>query len=315
MAHLIDCFTELRNIICKYGICVESSKLAARLRTEVTHYFAQAQPHVSSSRDRQVARAIVERANSLMIIVIGVDLSTHNGFWLSRLNNLQTDLYNFLRKLKMCGPNDALNFTRWYAINGAGYSKKSHAYRIWARLRDQRNRMLNLQNLMITRHYKKHVNLAAFKGVYITKNSNSENSSMTSSPPPPPPPHCDEDSNQSELQKLNDSGASIKTPRSTNAIINYNITASHLARAILPYDREMGVTPEDWRYAQATFEDPDDIRLLNVTKHQATLQYHKLEILRLYKKYSIVESQRCSLCLQKLRLLCHWLDYSDNYTK
>lgn len=291
MTHLIDLFIELREIIYNYGVCEESSNAASIIQTSVSHYFTTATPHLLPS-DQRVLCDLVERVDHLMTNIIGVDLSTHNGFWISRLNNLQTDLFTFLRKIKMCGRESIMNFGNWHLMYGSAYTKQSQAYQAWVRLKDQRNQRLGLSNLPITRHFKGRMNVSSFKGVYITKTSGSGKSSMKRSFP--------EETLFTPI-KLQKTAASLTTR-------NFNSTASHLACAILPYDCEMGISLDDWRYAQESFNDPDDIRLMNIKKSQAMSQYHKLEIVRLRKKYSIGESRRYDVCLKKLKLLCDWLD-------
>lgn len=351
MAHLIDLFTQLRDIIYNRGICAKSSELASVLQAEVSYYFDTATPHLTL-RDRQIARDIVERVDSLMIIIIGVDLSTHNGFWISRLNNLQTDLFHFLRKVKSCGRENTLNFGNWYSMYGVEYSKKSQAYQTWICLKDQRNHLLNLTNLPITRQFKARVNLAAFKGVYITKKDNSGKSSMTktrenfedttttantaiertyrqfdmvnfsqiklqksdhsSSPSSSQSSSlCDSSPPPTPLSSMSSySASSLETSLTTRPLRPLVSSIWHLAYAILPYNDEIGVPFDDWQYAQATFNDPDDIRLINTKKRDAVSQYHKLETMRLIKKYdsTSVSPRRLAICRNKLELLCDWLD-------
>lgn len=313
MAHLIDLFAELRDIVYNHGICAESSKLALILRTEVSNYFHTSIPYFLDNR--QVACDIVKRVDRLMINIIGVDLSTHEGFWISQLNNLQTDLFNFLRKIKICGRETNMDFGSWYSIYGNDYLKKSHAYQVWTRLKDRRNYILNLSNLPVTREFKARLNLSAFKGVYITKILDSGKSAMACAASKRSCPFDVEF--PIKLQKLDESSGSpiatiLPTVPTTSSSSSKSSsldkhTASFLACAILPYDHEMGVSVSDWQYARASFDDPDDIRLMNIKKHQAASQYHKLEIVRLIKKYSIGESRRFGICRGKLRLLCDWL--------
>lgn len=332
MANLIYSFNELRDILYNYGVCAESSACALRLQTRVSHYFAAAAPHLSL-RDRQTAWDLVERVDRLMISVIGVDAMTCNGFWISRLNNLQNDLFTFLRQLKMCGRKDRMNFETWYSMCHHEYETRSYAYQGWTRLKDQRNHMLDLTNLPITRHFRAQMNIAMFKGVYMTRSSGPGRLAMS---------HIKRKMQQytAQEEEENDDNDEKNHDLNTNDNHNYDcdcrqevpakrakleqhqhrktpetsIMASHLACAVLPYDREFGVSVGDWQYARATFRDPDDIRLLNITKRHASLQFHSLELERLSKKYNAVEdvivltdARRLDICRRKLNLLCDWI--------
>lgn len=170
MAYLIEQFNTLRTILFNRGICEMSSNFALLLKCDVINYFVKVASYISSDNSTLV-NDLIDRIIRLSNIINQIYHETQYSVSISTLNNLQYDLFLFLRQIKRCGRCKSTSFELWYSSCINDYKNKNAAYKDWIQIKTRRNKLLNLENLPTTENMKFQMQISKFKHICLTKYS------------------------------------------------------------------------------------------------------------------------------------------------